>query len=69
MCHDSAAAHGRVVGAPADEIEITPDMIEAGIDALEDWRCEKIRLTGHNREEMLVERIYLAMASCQKQAC
>lgn len=69
MCHESAVAHDRAAGAPANEIEITPEMIEAGIDALEDWKCEKIRATGRNRGEMLVERIYLAMASCQQQAC
>jgi hypothetical protein len=54
VCHDSAAAHDRAAGAPAKEIKITAEMMEAGIGALEDWRCEKIRLTGRNREEMLV---------------
>lgn len=31
MCHDQAAAHDRVAGAPVDVIEVTPEMIEAGI--------------------------------------
>jgi hypothetical protein len=31
MCHDSAAAHEREAGAPEQAIEITPEMIEAGI--------------------------------------
>jgi hypothetical protein len=30
MCHDSAFAHDRAAGAPEAEIEITPEMIEAG---------------------------------------
>lgn len=36
MCHDSAVAHDRAPGAPATEIEITPEMIEAGAEALRD---------------------------------
>jgi hypothetical protein len=38
MCHDSAVAHDRAAGAPAEEIEITPEMIEAGeIFIDEEW--------------------------------
>ncbi len=31
MCNDSAVAHERAAGAPADVIEVTPEMIEAGV--------------------------------------
>ena len=34
MCHDSAVVHDRGAGAPEAEIEITPEMIEAGLEAL-----------------------------------
>jgi hypothetical protein len=30
MCHESAVVHNRATGAPAKEIEITREMIEAG---------------------------------------
>ena len=56
-------------GAPGKRNRNHARNVGAEIDALEDWRYEKIRFTGRNREKMLVERIYLAMASCQQQAC
>jgi hypothetical protein len=34
MCQDSAAAHERATGAPEQEIEITPEMIEAGAEVI-----------------------------------
>jgi hypothetical protein len=34
VCHDSAVAHDRAAGAPVDEIEITPEMVEAGASAV-----------------------------------
>lgn len=34
MCHDFAVAHDRAAGAPEQEIEVTPELIEAGADML-----------------------------------
>ncbi len=34
MCHDYAVARDRGAGAPANEIEITPEMIHAGVCVL-----------------------------------
>jgi hypothetical protein len=42
---------------PTDEIDITPEMIEAGVDALNLFN------PGHEAEEDAVIRIFLAMAS------
>jgi hypothetical protein len=33
VCHDSAVVHDRAAGAPAMEIEVTREMIKAGVDA------------------------------------
>jgi hypothetical protein len=57
VCNDSAAAHKRAAGAPENEIEVTPPMIEAGVGELccsnEDFESK----------EEIVSRIYLAMIS------
>lgn len=46
----------RLSGAPEDEIEITPEMIEAGVEAFAwDERFEPL--------EAAIERAYLAMRS------
>jgi hypothetical protein len=45
VCHDSAAAYDRATGAPANEIEITPEMIEAGVSLLEQLEGEASRAT------------------------
>jgi hypothetical protein len=34
VCHDPAVARDRAAGAPEQEIEITPEMIEAGLEYL-----------------------------------
>ena len=36
MSHDSAVAETSAAGAPEDEIEITPEMIEAARDVLDE---------------------------------
>jgi hypothetical protein len=51
---DSAEA-----GAPADEIEITPEMIAAGVRVLWDSGAIEAPMEDFNRE--LVEKIFVAM--------
>ena len=45
----------------AEEIEITPEMVEAGVACYETFRTEKLLPTERTRAEILVERIYKAM--------
>jgi hypothetical protein len=60
MCHDSAVAHDRAAGAPDDEIEITPEMIEAGRSALSRYRYEE------SNEEKTLAAIFRAMMSSSR---
>ena len=65
MCHDAAVVLDRATGAPEKEIEITPEMIEAGFKMLEaaaltDDLLEADRLT--------VAEIYRAMALLRQDA-
>ena len=53
MCHDSAVAPA--TGAPEDEIEVTPVMIEAGLPYL--YRFDQERSV----EENLISELYRAM--------
>ena len=61
MCHDSAVAHDRATGAPANEIEITPEMIERGLIEFFDYDPEG------NEAEEIVEKIFLSMLSVSKE--
>lgn len=56
MCHDSAAAHGRVAGAPGNEIEISPAMVEAGMVEFYRWRSDE-----YGDAECAVSLIFRAM--------
>jgi hypothetical protein len=64
VCQDSAVAHDRATGAPAEkEIEITPEMIEAGMSALYDFP-----ITEPFESEMreAVAAVYGAMSSIRR---
>lgn len=54
------AFNDKSVGAPEDEIEITPAMVEAGVAAL--WHCDDHL----GDDECTVEAIYRAMASSRE---
>ena len=62
--NDALAASGSLdaTGAPANEIEITPEMIEAGCLALSHYRYEK------SNEDEIVTTIFAAMmgARCRQ---
>ncbi len=52
-------------GAPADEIEITPAMIEAGLAALEEWIVDGASLVRSPRiRGQAVSDIYKVMRRC-----
>jgi hypothetical protein len=59
VCDDLAAAHERSAGAPEQEIEVTPAMIEAGYDVYcqMDTDVEVSRIPAR---EMII-KIFLAM--------
>jgi hypothetical protein len=54
MCESRAVAEKSATGAPEIEIEITPEMIEAGVE--EYLLCE-----AHDAPEGIVMAVYLAM--------
>lgn len=45
----------------AAEIEITSEMIEAGMAAYREWQTETIRPTGMDRPRQLVQKLILAV--------
>jgi hypothetical protein len=55
VCQDPAAVLDRAVGAPAKEIEITPEMIKAGRMKLSHYRYDK------SNEEEIVAAIFSTM--------
>jgi hypothetical protein len=68
VCHDSAVAHDRAAGAPVDEIEITPEMIEAGASAA----CACLgcgELYAPMTEEKMAIEVFLAMDHASFCAC
>jgi hypothetical protein len=52
----------RGAGAPADEIMVTPEMIRAGGEAVNQFRTTKINAGGLYRDEAFAVAIYRAMA-------
>jgi hypothetical protein len=58
MCHDSAVAH-RAAGAPEEpeEIEITPEMIDAGVLELRE-KC-----IGEDLAEIVTDVFYVMLAA------
>ncbi len=46
MCTDSVVSCSHEIGAPAEEIEITPAMIEAGLEAFE--KCHFTSMEGYD---------------------
>jgi hypothetical protein len=55
MCESGLALEKSEAGAPEDEIEVTPAMIDAGLNAL--WVTDR-RL---EMEEKMMERVFRAM--------
>ncbi len=62
---DALAASGRLdaAGAPVDEIEITPEMIEAGLEKLFDYDH------GFSNENDIVAEIFRVMLSASASRC
>jgi len=63
MCHDLAAAHDRAAGAPANEVEITPEMIEAGLKPLFNYDPD------FSNEKDIVVEVFRAMLSVSTSHC
>ena len=63
MCHDPAVASKGATGAPAREIEITPEMIEAGTACLFDYD------PNFSNEKDIVAEIFRAMLSVPARHC
>jgi hypothetical protein len=61
LCHDSAVAHDRAAGAPANEIEITPEMIEEGRAAYAGFYLDLQSAETDALSRRMVEAIFLAM--------
>jgi hypothetical protein len=62
--HGSVAASGEAAGAPECEVEITPAMIEAGVEAYLPFWCE-VRDCDEGAPERMVVEIFKAMAACR----
>jgi hypothetical protein len=57
VCHDSAVAREGAAGAPADVIEVTPEMIEAGVLELRE-KC-----IGEDLAEIVTDVFYVMSAA------
>jgi hypothetical protein len=67
MCHSKAVDSKELAGAPEAEIEVTPEMIEAGVDVIIDYSFEDgICLTSFGN---VVEDIYRVMRSTEQRSC
>jgi hypothetical protein len=56
----ASTAHAEEAGAPGDEIEVTPAMIEAGVNVL--WESGAIETPMQDFDRDLVRKIFLAMS-------
>ncbi len=61
MCHDSAAASKEAAGAPANDIEVTPEMISAGRDVISKVWLDFIGPEGEALWGQVLEEVFLAM--------
>jgi hypothetical protein len=62
-------AESAKAGAPEAEIEVTPEMIEAGVQIYYENACEGWASPGGNELRRALAEIYVEMAKCAPKSC
>jgi hypothetical protein len=67
MCESPAAAEKSAAGAPEAEIEVTPEMIAAGKDAISRRWIDFVGPTGFLLWDEVMTDVFLAMSAARRE--